>query len=143
MASSTSTSVRLVGDGLFKWPVPMGSRSEFLGARCRQCDEVVFPFLRDCPSCFEAEAMDPFTMAGRGTLVDFVVVERGPAGYAVPYVQAYIKLLDGPKIYSMLSGVEPTETGPRIGQDMEMFIDVIRSENGVEIVGWKFRPESI
>jgi uncharacterized OB-fold protein len=87
--------------------------------------------------------MDPFTMAGRGTLVDFVVVERGPAGYAVPYVQAYIKLLDGPKIYSMLSGVEPTETGPRIGQDMEMFIDVIRSENGVEIVGWKFRPESI
>jgi uncharacterized OB-fold protein len=87
--------------------------------------------------------MEHFTLAGRGTLVDFVVVERGPAGYAVPYVQAYIKLVDGPKIYAMLTGVEPTETGPKVGQPMEMIVDVIRSEDGVDIVGWKFRPEQI
>jgi uncharacterized OB-fold protein len=128
---------------LFTWPVALGTGSEFLGARCRQCDEVVFPYLQDCPNCFEADAMEHFTLSGRGTLVDFVVVERGPAGYAVPYLQAYIKLVDGPKIYSMLSGVEPKETGPRIGQAMEMIIDVIRSEDGVDIVGWKFRPEQI
>jgi uncharacterized OB-fold protein len=132
-----------VGEGLFTWPVDVGSRSDLLGGRCRLCGEVVFPFLQDCPNCFEADSMDRFTLAGRGTLVDFVVVERGPAGYAVPYVQAYIKLDDGPKIYSMLSGVEPTETGPKIGQGMEMIVDVIRSEDGVDIVGWKFRPEQI
>jgi uncharacterized OB-fold protein len=85
--------------------------------------------------------MDRFTLAGRGELVDFVVVERGPAGYATPYVQAYIKLMDGPKIYSMLTGVEPTETGPKVGQTMEIIVDVIRKADGVDIVGWKFRPE--
>lgn len=143
MTGSTPASIRLVGEGLFTWPVDLGTRSDLLGARCRQCGEVVFPFLQDCPNCFEADAMDRFTLAGRGTLVDFVVVERGPAGYAVPYVQAYIKLVDGPKIYSMLSGVEPTESGPKIGQPMEMIVDVIRGEDGVDVVGWKFRPEHI
>ena len=143
MANSASTSMRLVGEDLFNWPVPLGSRSNFLGARCHQCGEVVFPFLQDCPNCFEASSMDAFAITGRGLLVDFVVVERGPAGYAVPYVQAYIKLVDGPKIYSMLTGVEPTETGPKIGQSMEMIVDVIRNEGGVDIVGWKFRPEQI
>jgi uncharacterized OB-fold protein len=134
-------STRLVGEGMFQWPVAIGERSQLFGARCRLCQEVVFPFLQDCPNCQEADSMDRFTLAGRGTLVDFVVVERGPAGYATPYVQAYIKLMDGPKIYSMLTGVEPTETGPKVGQTMEMIVDVIRNADGVNIVGWKFRPE--
>ena len=87
--------------------------------------------------------MDHFTLVGRGKLVDFVVVERGPSGYKVPYVQAYVKLVDGPKIYTMLSGVEPIESGPKIGESMEMIIDVIRCEDGIDIVGWKFQPEAI
>jgi uncharacterized OB-fold protein len=137
------TPIRLVGEGLFEWPVSLGDRSALFGARCRACHEVVFPFLRDCPNCLEADAMERFTLAGRGKLLDFVIVERGPAGYATPYAQAYIKLVDGPKIYSMLSGVELTETGPKIGQEMELFIDVIRETDGVNIVGWKFRPEEV
>ena len=139
----SSPTVRLVGEGFFNWPVPIGSKSNFLGGKCRQCDEVVFPFLQDCPSCFVADSMDHFTLVGRGKLVDFVVVERGPFGYKVPYVQAYVKLVDGPKIYTMLSGVEPIESGPKIGESMEMIIDVIRCEDGIDIVGWKFQPEAI
>jgi uncharacterized OB-fold protein len=84
--------------------------------------------------------MDRYELAGRGTLVDYVIVERGPAGFAVPYFQAYVKLNDGPKIYSMLEEVQIAEPGLTIGQPMEMLIETIRSDGSVDIVGWKFRP---
>jgi uncharacterized OB-fold protein len=85
-------------------------------------------------------SMIPFELAGKGALVDFVVAERGPAGFAVPYIQAYIKLDDGPTVYSMLANVEPTELGPQIGESMEMVLGVIRRDGLIDIIGWKFQP---
>jgi uncharacterized OB-fold protein len=86
--------------------------------------------------------MEAFELSGNGTLVDFVVTHRGPAGFAVPYVQGYVKLDDGPTVYSMLTEVEPTESGVQVGTRMSMVFDTIRIDDGVDIVGWKFRPES-
>lgn len=134
--------VRLVGEGLFDWPPSGGQPAGPLhGARCTRCHEVVFPYLLDCPVCMQPGVMEPYEVRGAGTLVDFVVTQRGPAGFAVPYVQGYIKLDDGPTIYSMLTGVEATEAGPIVGARMHMVLETIRRDGDVDIVGWKFRPE--
>ncbi len=85
--------------------------------------------------------MSGFELEGIGTLVDFVVAQRGPAGFVVPYVQAFIKLKDGPVIYSMLTNVSPTEEGPRIGAQMEMVVDSIRLDGETSVIGWKFQPK--
>lgn len=131
--------IRLVGEGLFDWP-PNNGKASLHGAKCQDCQEVVFPTLADCPVCMTPNTMAAFELDGKGTLVDFAVTERGPAGFEVPYIQAYIKLNDGPMLYSMLANVDPTELGPRIGDSMEMTLGTIRWDETIEIVGWKFRP---
>jgi uncharacterized OB-fold protein len=133
--------VQPVGEGLFDWPPARADAPGVLhGAKCSRCQEVVFPRLSDCPVCMQPDVMEPYAVQGLGTLVDFVVTQRGPAGFAVPYVQGYIKLDDGPTIYSLLTRVEPTETGPVIGARMSMVIEGVRSVGDVEIIGWKFEP---
>jgi uncharacterized protein len=142
VAKPIPDSVRLVGEGLFDWPPSTSQTAGPLhGARCSRCQEIVFPHLLDCPLCMQPEVMEPYDVRGAGTLVDFVITQRGPAGFAVPYVQGYVKLDDGPTIYSMLTGVEATESGPKVGERMRMVLEAIRKEGDVEIVGWKFRPE--
>lgn len=133
--------MRLVGEGLFDWPLPQNVAASLHGAKCQSCQEVVFPSLADCPLCMKPNTMVSFELAGKGTLVDFAVTERGPAGFEVPYIQAYIRLDDCPILYSMLTNVEPTEFGPRLGESMEMTLGIIRREGSIEIVGWKFQPE--
>ena len=86
----------------------------FAGSRCRHCGEIVFPALRDCPLCVRSDVMEPYVLAGHGVIRDFVVAERGPAGLAVPYVQAWVRLDDGPVIFSIIDWDDPRAfTGPR------------------------------
>jgi uncharacterized OB-fold protein len=131
---------RLVGDGLFEWPPSNGLLPTLHGAKCRECGEIVFPFLADCPLCMRPGVMVAFELRGSGTLKDFVVTHRGPTGFATPYVQGYIKLDDGPTIYSLLSKVEPTETGPIVGARMKMSLEPVRRDGATDIIGWKFEP---
>jgi uncharacterized OB-fold protein len=133
-------STRLAGDGLFDWPQTGSGLPRLHGARCRNCGEVVFPFLEDCPLCMEPEVMDPYDIPGRGTLKDFVVTHRGPSGFQVPYVQAFVKLDAGPVIYSMLTGVDPTDDGPVVGMRLEMILERVVAHDEEDLIGWKFRP---
>ena len=86
----------------------------FAGSRCRHCAEIVFPALRDCPQCVRSDVMEPYVLTGHGALRDFVVAERGPAGFAVPYVQSWIRLDDGPLVFSIIESHDPRSfAGPR------------------------------
>jgi uncharacterized OB-fold protein len=132
---------RLVGDGLFDWPPTDGLTPTLHGAKCRDCGEIIFPYLADCPLCMQPNVMVAFELRGTGTLKDFVVTHRGPTGFATPYVQGYIKLDDGPTIYSLLDKVEPTETGPKLGERMKMSLGPVTRDGTTDIIGWKFEPD--
>jgi uncharacterized OB-fold protein len=95
--------------------IGQGSQAVTLaGSRCRDCGEVVFPALLDCPLCVRSDVMEPYVLAGHGVVRDFVVAERGPAGFAVPYVQSWVRLDDGPVIFSIIDCDDPRAfTGPR------------------------------
>jgi uncharacterized OB-fold protein len=115
-----------------------GDPPALLGARCEQGGEVLFPPMDDCPACTTYATMRPFRIRGEGTLRDFIVVHRGPSGFAVPYVQGYIALDDGPIVYSMIDAA-PEEDGLDLGQRMRMIAATVRHEDGVDVVGWKSR----
>lgn len=117
-----------------------GDPPVLLGARCDLCGEVVFPAMLDCPACLTFASMRPSRLDGAGILRDFIVVHRGPSGFAVPYIQGYITLDDGPIVYSLIDA-PPEPVDLSLGQRMTMIIDTIRfDEDGTPMLGWKFRP---
>jgi hypothetical protein len=70
-----------------------------------------------------------------------VVSERGPSGFSVPYIQAYVRLVDGPVVFTTIGGIDPLEGASlRAGDELIMSIEPIRRIGDTEIVGWKFRP---
>lgn len=131
---------RPIAEDLFDWP-PREEPPTLFGSRCRTCGETVFPALRDCPLCGTPDAMKSRRLGGSGTLCDFVVAERGPEGFAVPYIQAYVRLGDGPVVYTLLTGVDAQEPDVRVGDRMTMVFDDISADGQRTVVGWKFRPE--
>jgi uncharacterized OB-fold protein len=130
---------RVVAPGLFD-PGRDGEPPALLGSRCKLCGEVLFPATPDCPACTTYASMEPFRLRGEGVLRDFIVVHRGPKGFAVPYVQGYITLDDGPIVYSMIDA-PPEEDALVLGERVVMTIAPLRhDEDGVAVLGWKFRP---
>jgi uncharacterized OB-fold protein len=110
-----------------------------LASKCSRCDEVVFPEMLDCPKCQSFETMHPLRLSGRATVREFVVTHRGPAGFAVPYIQAYVQLEEGPVIYSMIDATA-SEDAVAVGDAVTMRIATIREVDGVQVIGWKFAP---
>jgi uncharacterized OB-fold protein len=129
-----------VGEGLFDPGATPGVAPTLLGSRCEQCGESVFPRMRDCPRCMSFETMRNVALRGEGVVHDFIVTQRGPTGFAVPYIQAYVRLVDGPLIYSMLDGFQTTDGGVSVGDEVEMIIAPLRMQDGEPVTGWKFRP---
>jgi uncharacterized OB-fold protein len=110
----------------------------FLGSRCQTCCEVIFPAVRDCPLCATPDTMNPYGIPARGVVTKAIVAERGPSGVAVPYVQAFVRLDDGPVIYSTLDIDTSGDLTSVVGAEMEGHLAVVRSDEQQEFVGWKF-----
>jgi uncharacterized OB-fold protein len=138
--TTADTTRRPIAEGLFEDADDGSGIPWLLGSRCSKCDEVVFPAMSDCPNCVSHDTMRPHRLKGRGVLSDFVIVHRGAKGFRVPYVQAHVKLDDGPVIYSNLDGVPIEETKIEVGTVVQMRVGVIKTLDGVEYVGWTFHP---
>lgn len=132
---------RPMGEGLFEDGGADAGPPVLLGSKCVQCQEVIFPALIDCPACLGFETMTSHRLEGRGRLVSCVVSERGPSGFAVPYIQGYVRLVDGPVVFTTIGGVNPSDAPAlEVGEELVMSIEAIRRLGDTEIVGWKFRP---
>ena len=107
------------------------------GSRCVHCGEVVFPALTYCPLCAEPNVMEPHRLTGHGTLRDYVLAERGPEGFEVPYVQAWVKLDGGPVIYSTIVSDDPRKFHAPQDAPVTMVLARFGSGDG-EFTGWKF-----
>jgi uncharacterized OB-fold protein len=121
--------------------VPGGNQLTLAGSRCRNCKEVLFPAVRDCPVCVQPGVMEDYRLRGHGTIRDYVIAERGPEGFDVPYVQAWLTLDDGPSIFSIIETAEPRAFGMEIGAPVTM----VRRRFGTgesSFTGWKAVPDS-
>jgi uncharacterized OB-fold protein len=99
---------------------PATSAITLLGSRCRGCGEVLFPAMRDCPVCVEPDTMVQLEVLGHGVLRDYVISERGPDRFEVPYVQAWIKLDDGPVVFSIVETPDPRGFDVPLGSPVTM-----------------------
>ena len=123
----------------------LGTSSEdtsyLVGSRCRSCGRTYFPKRPICCFCMKDDKMEEAPLSTKGKIDTFSVVQVAPMGFKAPYIQAFVDLPEGPRIFSLITGCEPSEEAIKEGEDVELVVDKIREdEKGNELIGYKFRP---
>src|SRR5262245_50207438 len=115
------------------------ARYRLEGQRHSTTGEVRFP---GEPTGLSAEAWEPHTLSGAGTIYSFSVVRQPPIGYEeqTPYVLALIRLAEGPLITAQLTDCDPQDV--TIDMPVEMVTRRLRDlgPDGLIVYGYKFRP---
>lgn len=118
-----------------------GDRSYLIGAKCSECGRVFFPKQLVCRICMRDDTMRETPLSTRGKIESFTVVHVAPQGFKAPYIQAFVELPEGPRVFSLITGCEPSENALKTGTEVEMIIDKItEDEKGNDLIGYKFRP---
>lgn len=131
-----------IQEGLFHLPESKKEKPYLIGSKCRRCGYTCFPIKQVCVRCLRDDCMEEVQFGPNGFLDSFAVIHIAPPGFSAPYIQGYVKLENGPKIFTLISGCEPNDDALKLGQRMELVIEKIREdENGNNVIGWRFKPE--
>lgn len=127
--------------GLFYEPRSPNEKPFLIGSKCILCGYVAFPQRPICPLCIREGTMNEIALSTRGKINSFTISRVAPVGFKAPYIQALVDLPEGPRIFSLISGCEPSEDALKIGSEVELVIErICEDEEGTEIIGYKFRP---
>lgn len=130
-----------VQEGLFFLPSSPEEKPYLIGARCRICGYISFPKLLVCPCCVKKDTMEEMHISGKGTIDTFSICYAVLPGFEAPSIQAYINLEEGARIWSLITGVDPSDEMLKIGTDVELEIGKLREDAaGNEIVSYQFKP---
>ncbi len=111
-----------------------------IGSKCRTCGRVFFPRCVACLVCM-TETVEEIPLSRRGTIDTFTVVHVAPIGFKPPYIQAFVDLPEGPRIFSLITGCDPLKNDLKEGAPVEIVIEKVREdEKGNDLIGYKFRP---
>ena len=130
-----------IEEGLFYLPSSPGEKPYLIGSKCTICGNVTFPKREVCPRCVKRDTMREYHIHGKGKLNTFSIVNAALPGFKAPSIQAYIDLEEGPRIWSLITGIEPNEKALQIGMDLELVVEKVREDTqGNELMGYQFRP---
>jgi uncharacterized protein len=116
-------------------------KSYLIGSRCRVCGRTFFPKQSVCRICMVDDTMEETALSTKGKIDTFTVVHVAPVGFKAPYIQAFVDLPEGPRIFSLITGCEPSEDALKTGTEVELVMDKItEDEKGNDLIGYKFRP---
>ncbi|OYT62975.1 MAG: transcriptional regulator [Thermofilum sp. ex4484_15] len=112
-----------------------------IGSKCVKCGKACYPPLTVCPYCGGKEVRE-VKLPERGKVISYTIIRYAPRGFEklVPYVVALIELVDGTRLISQLTDVEPEEVS--IGMEVEAVFRRLREQGNSGIIeyGLKFRP---
>jgi uncharacterized OB-fold protein len=130
-----------VREGLFHQPSSPGETPYLIGGKCKICGYISFPRLLVCPRCVKKDTMEEMHISGKGRIDTFSVCNAALPGFKAPSIQAYINLEEGARIWSLVTGVEPSDETLKIGAEVELVIGKLREDAaGNEIMSYQFRP---
>jgi uncharacterized OB-fold protein len=82
--------------------------------------------------------MQETALSRRGVIETFTVSYVAPPGFKAPYLQAYVRLPEGPRVFSILAAQEGEVD---MGTEVELVIEKLaEDEQGNDLIGYKFRP---
>ena len=85
-------------------------RGHLVMQRCTECSAVQHKPRGLCVDCLSDEGLVHFVASGEGTVHSFTVTEQNQAKGFVdvcPYIMAYIRLAEGPRILSAITECDP------------------------------------
>lgn len=126
-----------VREGLFSVP-ESGKASSLIGSKCSRCGLVCFPQRTVCPTCLTDDTVSQIQLSGRAKLEVCVETTVSTGAIPAPYVQAYVVLEEGPRIYSYIeAGIAQLKEG----MDLQVEIGPVGgNQQGGLPIGYKFRP---
>ena len=109
-----------------------------LGARCRRCGMVYFPSPPLCLAC-SANDLDEIELSRKGELFSHTTVHTRSAHFAPPYSVGYVRLPEGVTVFAPL---RTTDDKPlRVGMPMALEIVPLWTEDGKDVLGYRFFPD--
>ena len=127
--------------GLFHMAESSADRSYLIGSKCNVCDYTSFPRKTVCVKCRRDDTMETLKLGAYGTLENFAVMRVGPPDFPPPYTVGYVRMKEGPIIFTQITGCGTADDALEIGAEMELVIETIKKDpQGNNLVGWKFRP---
>lgn len=134
---------KVIKEGLFYEPISPLEKPYLIGGKCNLCGYICFPKRPVCPICIREGTMKEIPLSNRGKINTFTISHVAPLGFKAPYIQAYVDLPEGPRVFSIIIGCKPSGDELTIGSEVELVIDKIcEDDEGNEIIGYKFRPIS-
>jgi uncharacterized OB-fold protein len=123
-------------EGLFG--VGRDGRPHLVASRCAGCAELAFPRRSVCPRC-KRPTMAPVAVGERGRLYSVTACHAAPAGWRAPYLQAYVEIPEGLRIFSLISDeVAPEADALAPGAPMELVVEPVGAAG--DRVTYKYRP---
>lgn len=88
--------------------------------------------------------MTAVALSRTARLYSFTVAHTAVGDWKAPYLQAYVELPEGPRIFTLISEVVPPRNDAlEVGMAMELVVEPIReTPDGTRLVTYKFRPMS-
>lgn len=121
--------------------MPQGEKPYLIGNKCKACGAISFPKRVMCPACAGEGTIEEIPLSKTGKLYSFTIARVAPMGFKAPYVVGDVELPEGIRLYSIITGCEPSEDELKIGMDLELVIEkFLEDENGNDIIGYMFRP---
>ena len=130
-----------IKEGLFHIPDGPEDKPYFIGSRCRVCGYTGFPKKVVCVSCRRDDTMEEMKLGPYANLETYTMMMVGPPDFPPPYMIGYVKMKEGPVIFTLLTDCDVENDAPEIGEEMELVIEKVKEdEKGNNLIGWKFRP---
>jgi uncharacterized OB-fold protein len=130
-----------IKEGWFHIPESATDKPYLIGSRCEKCGYIAFPKATICRSCMRDDTMREVHIGRKGKLDTFTISMQGPPGFAAPYIQAFVTLEEGIRIFTHIEGCKPEPDALKIGQELELVIGKIKTDaQGNDVIGWKFKP---
>lgn len=112
-----------------------------IGSKCKTCGKVAFPKTYHCSVCMSPDIMEEIPLSTRGKIDTFTVINVAPLGFKAPYIQGFVDLPEGPRIFTLITGCDPLNNDLKDGAEVELVVEKIREdEKGNDLIGYKFQP---
>jgi uncharacterized OB-fold protein len=121
----------------------IGEKWTLVAAKCQACGDMSMFQKLTCPKCLQENQTKPFPLSGKGTIYSYTVSYVMPPGFPAPVAMAYVNLVEGPRLFSILADFEPFDKKLKIGAEVEMVVRKFKKDaEGNDLYCYMFRPLS-
>lgn len=132
---------QLINKGLFHMAGSSEDSTYLIGSKCKICDYTSFPLKTVCVKCRRDDTMEELKLGPYGILENFALMRVGPPDFSPPYMVGYVRMMEGPVIFSQITGCEAEDDALEIGAEMELVFETVKKDSkGNNLIGWKFKP---